>query len=106
MNKKILIIDTTDRGKIKVGVKINGETTFVSSSATILKSQATLPLIEKILEEKGIDIKDLDEIEVNTGPGSFTGIRVGVSIGNALSYLLQIPINGKRIGQLAEPVYN
>ena len=106
MNKKILIIDTTDRGKIKVGVRIDSKTTFISSSATILKSQATLPLIEKILEKEKIGLKDLDEIEVNTGPGSFTGIRVGISIGNALSYLLKIPINGKNIGQLAEPVYN
>ena len=40
-------------------------------------------------------IKDISEIEVNTGPGSFTGLRVGVSIANALGWALGIPVNGK-----------
>lgn len=106
MNKKILIIDTADREKIKVGLKLNGKTSFISSNAKILKSQATLVLIERILKIKGIKFKELDEIKVNPGPGSFTGIRVGISIGNVFSYILKIPINGKKVGQLAEPVYN
>ena len=39
----------------------------------------------------------LEGIEVETGPGSFTGLRVGVSVANALGYSLGIPVNGKKI---------
>lgn len=106
MNKTILIIDTTNKEKIRVGLNLKGKTDFISSSAKILKSQATLPLIETILKNNGITLKDLDGIEVNTGPGSFTGIRVGISVGNTFAYVLKIPINGKKVGELVEPVYN
>ncbi|MFH1536127.1 MAG: hypothetical protein ABIC96_03620 [Patescibacteria group bacterium] len=36
-------------------------------------------------------------IEVETGPGSFTGLRVGVSVANALGFALNIPVNGKKM---------
>lgn len=39
-------------------------------------------------------LKDITAIEVNTGPGSFTGTRVGVAIANALGFALNIPVNG------------
>jgi len=106
MNKTILLIDTTNREKIRVGLKLKGKTDFISSSAKILKSQATLLLIDKILKINALKPEDLDKIEVNTGPGSFTGIRVGIAVGNTLAYVLKIPINGKKVGELVEAVYN
>lgn len=47
--------------------------------------------------------KDIKEIKVNIGPGSFTGIRVGVSVANALAWSLGIKVNGKK---QVIPVYN
>ena len=44
-----------------------------------------------------MEFKDLKEVEVEIGPGSFTGLRVGVSVANALGYSLNIPVNGKKI---------
>lgn len=38
--------------------------------------------------------KGITAIEVNTGPGSFTGTRVGVAVANALGFALDIPVNG------------
>ena len=103
---KILYIDTADRNEIKVSLNLDGKESSVSSKATILKSQAVMPLIDKVLKENGIDIKELNGINVNTGPGSFTGIRVGIAVANSLSYFLKIPVNGKKVGEIAEPVYN
>lgn len=60
-------------------------------------SQVLLPLIEKLLKSQKLDYKDLKGIEVEVGPGSFTGLRVGVSVANALAYALGIPVNGKKI---------
>jgi len=38
-------------------------------------------------------IKDIKEIKINSGPGSFTGLRVGVTVANMLGFLLDIPVN-------------
>ena len=67
-------------------------------------SQALIPLITKILKAKKISLSDLSGIEVNPGPGSFTGTRVGVSVANALGYALSIPVNGKK-GKIVLPIY-
>ena len=69
------------------------------------KSQKLLELIDQVLKEEEKSLKSLTEIEVNLGPGSFTGLRVGVSVANALAWALKIPINGKKVGQLVKPKY-
>lgn len=87
-----LYIDTSDRQKIVL--KLDNE---LFEEAVAEKSQRLLPMLTEIIEKKGKDLKDLTEIEVNTGPGSFTGLRVGVSVANALGWALGIPVNGKRL---------
>lgn len=69
------------------------------------KSQQVLSLINQILKKNKKTLKDLTEIEVETGPGSFTGLRVGVSVANALGWALKIPVNNKKTGELVEPEY-
>lgn len=101
----ILVIDTSDSKNIRVGIKINGKSKYISSNARVLKAQAVLPLIDKVLKVNNLKLKDINEIKVNTGPGSFTGLRVGISIVNALGFFLKIPINGKKVGKLAAPKY-
>ena len=65
----------------------------LSSTITSL----SVPFIIEVLEKNKKDVTDIDEIEVNTGPGSFTGIRVGMSVAGALAWALDIPLNGKKI---------
>lgn len=104
--EKILTIDTSNNKKIEVCIKSEKEALCFSSEASTLKSQVVLLLIDKVLKENKIALKDLTGIEVNLGPGSFTGLRVGVSVANALSYSLKIPVNGNKVGVLVEPLYN
>lgn len=52
----------------------------------------TMPMIKEILETNNLTTKDLNKIEVVNGPGSFTGVRLGVTIAKTLSYTLSIPI--------------
>ena len=101
----ILVIDTSDSKNIRVGIKINGKSKYISSKARVLKAQAVLPLIDKVLKANNINLSDINKIKVNTGPGSFTGLRVGISIANALGFFLKIPINEKKVGKLAAPKY-
>lgn len=48
--------------------------------------------IEKILNKSSFSYEDLEGIAVFKGPGSFTGLRIGASVANALAYSLNIPI--------------
>ncbi len=100
MNK--LVIDTTDSKKITIKLQI-GKLTDELSQKHIPKSQSALILIDKILKKNKVNPAELEEIEVNTGPGSFTGTRVGVAIANALGFGLNVKVNGSK--KIATPKY-
>jgi tRNA threonylcarbamoyladenosine biosynthesis protein TsaB len=88
-----LFIDTSDSEEIVVGV----DEKMHKTKARQDKSQKLLPFIDDLLKKEGKQINDITDIEVNTGPGSFTGLRVGVSVAQALGWVLQVPVNGKDI---------
>lgn len=92
----ILCIDTKDQKTIKVSLKENGKIIKSLKEENEYGSQALLPLITKLLKAADCKLEALKEIEVETGPGSFTGLRVGVSVANALGFSLGIPVNGKK----------
>lgn len=48
--------------------------------------------IEEIIKEAGISLKDLSAIAVSQGPGSYTGLRIGVSAAKGLCFALDIPL--------------
>lgn len=91
----ILSIDTSDNKKIEVGLIFSGKTKSKTVTNT-WSSQRLLPLIDEMLAENNIKPTDLTEIKVNPGPGSYTGLRVGAAVANTLSYLLKIPVNGRK----------
>lgn len=101
--EKILLIDTADREEVVVGLRIGGKTYFLKGRR--VSSQILLPLVDKILKKYHLKTKDLTGIEANLGPGSFTGLRVGVAVANTLGTFLKIPINGRRRGHLVAPLY-
>jgi len=89
---KILLIDTTSNKEIKIGIKKEDKTYFLKQKINYQKAQAALPMIDKLLKRHRLSLKDLTLIRVNTRPGSFTGVRVGIAIANALSFVLKIPV--------------
>ena len=48
--------------------------------------------IQDIVSEAGIEMRDLDAVSVASGPGSYTGLRIGASTAKGLCYALQIPL--------------
>ncbi len=87
-----LYIDTSSNLQtiVRVGDK------ELKSGPKKLHSQIVLPMIKKLCP----DLTKITEIEVNPGPGSYTGLRVGASIAKVLGFVLNVPVIG------AEPVYD
>lgn len=57
-------------------------------------SENLMPLIKQLLQECNITLHEIDLIACDKGPGSFTGIRIGISSVKAMAEVLQIPVIG------------
>lgn len=57
-------------------------------------SQVILPLVERTLQDGGLTPTDLDGIAVAVGPGSYTGLRIGVAAVKAMAFALHLPCFG------------
>ena len=55
-------------------------------------SSKMMPVLSEAFENAGLKPQDIDKIFVVTGPGSFTGIRVGLTVAKTMAYALNIPI--------------
>ncbi|MDQ6695251.1 MAG: tRNA (adenosine(37)-N6)-threonylcarbamoyltransferase complex dimerization subunit type 1 TsaB [Chloroflexota bacterium] len=91
----ILAIDTsTDYAGIalyKAGVGVIAEQTWLSG-----REQTTqlLPTLQRLMQLAGATTEEIIGIGVATGPGSFSGVRIGISTAKAMAYALQIPLYG------------
>jgi tRNA threonylcarbamoyladenosine biosynthesis protein TsaB len=57
-------------------------------------AEALMPLIARVMKESGIAFASLDRIAVTTGPGSFTGLRVGLSAARGIALAANKPVVG------------
>ena len=88
----ILFIDTHDE-LITVGLKNVEELYLKTQESEYSHSIYTMPMIESLFKDNNLNVKDLKKIIVVNGPGSFTGIRIGLSIAKTMAYALNIDIN-------------
>lgn len=87
----ILSIETaTEYGSIALSF---GETVLSRSLGEVPQthSRSILPAIHSLLAEAGLSLKNLDAIAIGKGPGSFTGVRLGLSVAQGLCFGLEIP---------------
>ena len=86
-----LLIDTHDVELLiclyKDGIILDKEINNTTNHAS-----KCMPIINDILGRNNIDVHKLNEVIVVIGPGSFTGVRIGATIGKMLAYTLNIPI--------------
>ena len=88
---KILSVDTSATAAsvaLSEEGKLIGET-FINTSLT--HSQTLIPMVEQLLNNTKTEISDIDAIAVNAGPGSFTGVRIGVAAVKGLAFANNIP---------------
>lgn len=89
---KILTI-RTDKPEAEVGVYIDMEQiAYHSWQAHRALAETLHHTIVMVLEEHNMTLQDLDGVVVFRGPGSFTGLRIGITVANALGYGLNVPV--------------
>lgn len=67
--------------------------------------EAIAPLVKDLMAQAGLGFSDLDRVGVTIGPGSFTGLRVGLAFAKGLGAALAVPVVGVgTLAALAEPL--
>jgi len=88
---KILSIDTCSNACTAAVAEDNKLITQMVINNKRTHSEKLMPMIEFMLSETEISLTDIDLIAVANGPGSFTGVRIGVATAQGLSHALGIP---------------
>lgn len=90
---RILHIETATK-ICSVGLSEDGKLISIEeeSSDQYIHAERLTVLIEKIMKEKGLLFSDLSAIAVTSGPGSYTGLRIGVSTAKGLCYAAELPL--------------
>ncbi|NVK35947.1 MAG: tRNA (adenosine(37)-N6)-threonylcarbamoyltransferase complex dimerization subunit type 1 TsaB [Rhodobacteraceae bacterium] len=57
-------------------------------------AERLIPLIDQVLDEAKLTLQDVDRVAVTAGPGSFTGLRVGLSVARGFGLVIQKPVVG------------
>ena len=101
---KILCIDTSSK---LCSVAILEDTTLINKLELdngLTHSETLMPLIKELFDKSNLSLNDIDLLVSDVGPGSFTGIRIGVATCKAFSDSLNIPCVG--ISSLEVLAYN
>lgn len=91
---RILAIDTSNQ---PMSVALIDEKGIVAERITNVKrnhSVQLMPAVEEMMKEIGWKVKDLDRIAVAKGPGSYTGVRIGVTVAKTLAWTAGIELVG------------
>ena len=88
-----LIIDTANDNLLVV-LSIDGQVFSHIGQTKARHNESLLPMVDDLLREHGLEIKDINELGVVVGPGSFTGIRVGIATIKAFRDVLKVNARG------------
>ena len=89
---KRLVIDTATK-YIYLSLVIDGvEVDFVYEVGNNNHSVTIMPYLKQILDAQKIELKDIDEVIVGIGPGSYTGVRIGVTVAKMIAYINQVKL--------------
>ena len=86
-----LILDSSDK-YLEVSVAVDNKIVIRTAYECWQKqSENMIPEIDKALKEANIKPKEINEILVTVGPGSYTGVRIALTVAKVYAYALKIP---------------
>jgi len=88
---KILAIETATES-CSVALSLNGVLSSKREISPTGHSKLVLGMVSELLQRQGLQLEDLDAIAVDTGPGSFTGLRIGIGIAQGLAFGASLPV--------------
>jgi tRNA threonylcarbamoyl adenosine modification protein YeaZ len=93
---RLLAIDTALGACSAAILDTNQGGIIASASLPMLRghAEALMPLIRRVMDEAGTAFRDLDRVVVTTGPGSFTGLRVGIAAARGIALAIDKPAVG------------
>ncbi|MCL2567841.1 MAG: tRNA (adenosine(37)-N6)-threonylcarbamoyltransferase complex dimerization subunit type 1 TsaB [Oscillospiraceae bacterium] len=91
---KILAIESSAQAASVAIVENGSLIAQTTQHAGLTHSKTLLPMIHALLNGLDIKVADLDKIAIARGPGSFTGIRIGVATAKGLAFAADIPLVG------------
>jgi tRNA threonylcarbamoyladenosine biosynthesis protein TsaB len=102
---KILAVDTATEACS--AALLVGDTLFSRwEEAPRDHTRKILPMVQAVLEDAGISLSDLDAIAFGRGPGSFTGVRIGISVAQGLAFGVGVPLIGiSTLAAMAQGAY-
>ena len=90
-NITLLALDTSTEA-CSVALWHKGEKTHLDELAQCTHTKRILPMIDELLANSGINLKQVDALAFGRGPGSFTGVRVGAGIAQGLAFGADLPV--------------
>ncbi|HEJ9056339.1 tRNA (adenosine(37)-N6)-threonylcarbamoyltransferase complex dimerization subunit type 1 TsaB [Serratia fonticola] len=93
MSTRILAIDTATEA-CSVAIWNQGEVHALFELCPREHTQRILPLVQQVLAESGSSLSQLDALAFGRGPGSFTGVRIGIGIAQGLALGAELPMLG------------
>ena len=90
-NITLLALDTSTEA-CSVALWHKGEKTHLDELAERTHTKRILPMIDELLVNSGINLKQVDALAFGRGPGSFTGVRVGAGIAQGLAFGADLPV--------------
>ncbi len=98
MNGYVVAFDTaTESCAIGVGIREKCDVTLVAShdfAAPRAAMSGLLPAVSALLAKTGVSLDDVMQVVVGRGPGSFTGVRIGVATAKGFAHGLGVPLFG------------
>ncbi len=93
MSAKILALDTSTEN---CSVALTADGKIISCSEVSPRGHTTkiLPMVDDVLREAGMTLNEVDALAFGRGPGSFTGVRIGIGIAQGLAFGASLPMIG------------
>ena len=90
-NITLLALDTSTEA-CSVALWHKGEKTHLDELAQRTHTKRILPMVDELLANSGINLKQVDALAFGRGPGSFTGVRIGAGIAQGLAFGADLPV--------------